>query len=162
MRVKVTTRVLRTIDKCGGLDEYLLGEKAARIKELGMLGWLLRWRVMNTDWYKNRRREEIARMNLLPEVASSLLAELDQSRGMHGEMVTTPQLKEQIREVDEQLEEFDEEDPDEKALATADEAKLGPSEHESTAKEMPEKEAEEERILFMAEQPPSPRLRASA
>ncbi|KAK3071805.1 hypothetical protein LTR53_007976 [Teratosphaeriaceae sp. CCFEE 6253] len=34
VQVRVTTRVLRTIDKLGGLDEYLLGEKEARIREL--------------------------------------------------------------------------------------------------------------------------------
>lgn len=42
----MATRVLRTIDKCGGLDEYLLGEGKGRIKELGMEGWRLRWRIM--------------------------------------------------------------------------------------------------------------------
>ncbi|KAL8774416.1 MAG: hypothetical protein Q9194_004042 [Teloschistes cf. exilis] len=46
VRVKVATRVLRTIDKCGGLDGYLLGEGKGRIKELGMEGWRLRWRIM--------------------------------------------------------------------------------------------------------------------
>ena len=44
--MKVATRVLRTIDKVGGLDQYLLGEKAGRVKELGVEGWRLRWRVM--------------------------------------------------------------------------------------------------------------------
>ncbi len=39
-------RVLRTMDKVGGLDEYLMGEKPARIKELGVEGWRLRWMVM--------------------------------------------------------------------------------------------------------------------
>ena len=38
---------MRTIKKCGGLDQYLLGDKPARIKELGLFGWKLRWRVMN-------------------------------------------------------------------------------------------------------------------
>jgi large subunit ribosomal protein L28 len=128
--------VLRTIDKCGGLDEYLLGEKPARIKELGMLGWSLRWKVMRTDWYNNKMREEVARMNLPPKVESHLLAELELSRGNARSTVTAQQLKEQIKEVDEQL------------------GKSG--------KKEPEKEAEEERILFMAEQPPSSRLRASA
>lgn len=42
----MATRVLRTIDKCGGLDEYLLGEGKGRIKELGMEGWRLRWKIM--------------------------------------------------------------------------------------------------------------------
>jgi hypothetical protein len=62
VRVKVATRVLRTIDKCGGLDEYLVGsEKAARVKELGMKGWELRCKVMGTEWWaerKTRQREE--------------------------------------------------------------------------------------------------------
>lgn len=49
VQLRVTTRVLRTIDKVGGLDEYLLGEKEARIKELGESGWWLRWAIMQTD-----------------------------------------------------------------------------------------------------------------
>lgn len=85
VQLKVTTRVLRTIDKCGGLDEYVLGERPARIKELGMLGWSLRWRVMGTDWYDNRMREEIARMKLPPEVASRLLIELPTQRKDQGD-----------------------------------------------------------------------------
>ena len=48
VRTRVTTRVLRTIDKSGGLDEYLLGTKPARVKELGPWGWILRWRIMQT------------------------------------------------------------------------------------------------------------------
>ncbi|KIW06492.1 uncharacterized protein PV09_02928 [Verruconis gallopava] len=55
VRVKVATRVLRTIDKCGGLDEYLVGEKPARIKELGMKGWELRCKVMETQWWLERK-----------------------------------------------------------------------------------------------------------
>ncbi|KAK0642916.1 hypothetical protein B0T16DRAFT_414939 [Cercophora newfieldiana] len=46
VRTRVTTRVLRTIDKVGGLDAYLLGIKPARIAELGPWGWRLRWRIM--------------------------------------------------------------------------------------------------------------------
>jgi large subunit ribosomal protein L28 len=64
VRVKVLARVLRTIDKVGGLDEYLLGESAARVKELGMGGWALRWRVMRTEWYRMRRVEERRRLGL--------------------------------------------------------------------------------------------------
>lgn len=54
--------MLRTIDKVGGLDEYLLGEKSARIKELGVEGWALRWRIMQTKAAMERlgrRREEV-------------------------------------------------------------------------------------------------------
>lgn len=47
IRVKVSARVMRTIDKVGGLDEYLLGGGAMRVKELGLEGWRLRWAVVN-------------------------------------------------------------------------------------------------------------------
>ena len=61
VRVRVLARVLRTIDKVGGLDEYLLGDKAARIKELGMEGWSLRYKLMQTASVKERfRLEKIA------------------------------------------------------------------------------------------------------
>ncbi|KAF1991402.1 hypothetical protein K402DRAFT_308506, partial [Aulographum hederae CBS 113979] len=58
IRVKLTARALRTIDKVGGLDEYLLGDKPARVKELGMKGWLLRWRIMQTGAVQRRFRRE--------------------------------------------------------------------------------------------------------
>ena len=44
--IRVTAACMRTIEKCGGLDAYLMGTKPARIKELGMLGWKMRWKVM--------------------------------------------------------------------------------------------------------------------
>lgn len=56
VRVKVQARVLRTIDKVGGLDEYLLGDKPARVKELGMEGWALRWKVMQSRSYREKER----------------------------------------------------------------------------------------------------------
>ncbi|KAJ4385920.1 hypothetical protein N0V85_007985 [Neurospora sp. IMI 360204] len=58
VRTRVTTRVLRTIDKVGGLDEYLLGHKAARVKELGPWGWMLRWRIMQTPEVRERFAKE--------------------------------------------------------------------------------------------------------
>lgn len=64
VRTRVTTRVLRTIDKVGGLDEYLLGETAARIKELGPGGWALRWRIMRTDSVRARYAEQRRAMGL--------------------------------------------------------------------------------------------------
>lgn len=66
IRIRVTPRVLRTIDKCGGLDEYLLGEKPRRIKELGMGGWKLRWMIMNTDRVKERFRVQREKLGLPP------------------------------------------------------------------------------------------------
>ncbi|KAM0794729.1 ribosomal L28 family-domain-containing protein, partial [Usnea florida] len=64
VRVKVQARVLRTITKCGGLDEYLLGEKPARIKELGLEGWRLRWLVMKSDKVRERFAREREKLGL--------------------------------------------------------------------------------------------------
>lgn len=46
IRIKVTTSVLRTITKEGGIDNYLTKGTSARIKELGPTGWKLRYRVL--------------------------------------------------------------------------------------------------------------------
>lgn len=46
IKLKLTARVLRTITKEGGLDNYLTKDKEARIKELGLFGWKLRYDVM--------------------------------------------------------------------------------------------------------------------
>ena len=54
LHIPIRARVLRTIRKCGGLDEYLLGDKPSRIKELGLLGWKLRWMVMNSPSMQKR------------------------------------------------------------------------------------------------------------
>ncbi|KAF7512015.1 hypothetical protein GJ744_002728 [Endocarpon pusillum] len=48
MTIPITASCMRTIRKCGGLDQYLLGDKPARIKELGVFGWRLRWKVMSS------------------------------------------------------------------------------------------------------------------
>lgn len=75
VKTRVTARVLRTIDKVGGLDEYLLGEKAQRIKELGMGGWKLRWRVMQTPMVKRRFAAQRDALGLPPREEVSLGAD---------------------------------------------------------------------------------------
>lgn len=75
VKTRVTARVLRTIDKVGGLDEYLLGEKAQRIKELGMGGWKLRWRVMQTPMVKRRFAAQREALGLPPREEVSLGAD---------------------------------------------------------------------------------------
>lgn len=51
LRIPVRAKVMRTIEKVGGLDQYLLGDTPARLKELGLLGWKLRWLIMKTKKY---------------------------------------------------------------------------------------------------------------
>ena len=65
--MRVTVKVLRTIDKVGGLDEYLLGHKPARIKGLGPRGWALRWRLMQEPSVKERIRRERREMGIVDE-----------------------------------------------------------------------------------------------
>ena len=62
-------RVAR-IPKEHGLDEYLLGEKPARLKELGLLGWKLRWLVLKSKAIREKHAKERAALRL-PEVSSS-------------------------------------------------------------------------------------------
>lgn len=95
LRMRVTARVLRTVDKCGGLDEYLLGEKAGRIKELGMGGWKLRWRVMQTEAVKQRFRAEREALGLPPKE--------DVLIGADGSVVTPEQVAEEILKYDDAL-----------------------------------------------------------
>ncbi|KAG5437503.1 hypothetical protein PCANB_000931 [Pneumocystis canis] len=53
IQLKVSTRALRTIAKVGGLDEYVTGNKPARLKELGARGWELREMILAAQKYKN-------------------------------------------------------------------------------------------------------------
>lgn len=144
LRVKVTARVLRTIDKVGGVDEYLLGEKQSRIRELGLKGWVLRWQVMQTPWYKTRRRLEAERLGL---------------------------TKEDLREIDRRNEEFMRtgkwvvpaaEVPSEKEIEAVNKAVESDEGIDLTEGEGLEETESEEKVPFMAEQPlsepPRPRL----
>ena len=75
IRLRVATRVLRTIDRLGGLDEYLVGSSTpARIRELGVTGWALRWRVLQT-------REMRKRFGITKE-ETDWLAEARRKRGL--------------------------------------------------------------------------------
>jgi len=76
-KLPVTARVLRTIRKCGGLDNYVLGTKPARIKELGLLGWKLRWLVMTSP--KMLAEHELERQKLGLPKSNSLRAAFEDS-----------------------------------------------------------------------------------
>lgn len=72
VRTRVTPRVLRTIDKVGGLDAYLLGTKASRLRDLGPWGWRLRWRVMQAPATRARLNAERQQLGLPPMTDAEL------------------------------------------------------------------------------------------
>ncbi|KAL8914720.1 MAG: hypothetical protein Q9171_000733 [Xanthocarpia ochracea] len=85
IQVRVQARVLRTIDKVGGLDEYLLGDSPARIKELGMEGWKLRWRLMQDRGVKEKLRRRRVELGLPPQGLEMFLSDtelLNEEQGM--------------------------------------------------------------------------------
>lgn len=125
IRIRVTTRVLRTIDKSGGLDEYLLGEKAARIRELGVAGWALRWRVMVTEGAQARFAKQRADLGL-PSKQDPLL-------GLDGSVVAKAQQIEEMRQFDEALDKEDTE------IVLEDEAAAAIGSEEKFMEEVPAK-----------------------
>ncbi|KAK1772830.1 ribosomal L28 family-domain-containing protein [Phialemonium atrogriseum] len=110
VRTRVTSRALRTIDKAGGLDEYLLGSKAARVADLGPWGWRLRWRVMQTEAVRERFRAEREALGLpAREDEGGVLEEglLDGfPAGMVAEGATAGELMEEVDRMIEREEEF--------------------------------------------------------
>ncbi len=64
LKIPITARVMRTIKKLGGVDQYVTGVKPARIKELGLLGWKLRWLVMTSRGYRVQHALELEQRNL--------------------------------------------------------------------------------------------------
>jgi large subunit ribosomal protein L28 len=64
IKLRITANVLKTIDREGGLDEYLLKDSVQRIKELGPTGWALRWTLMQRPVVIDRLRAEAAALGL--------------------------------------------------------------------------------------------------
>lgn len=107
VQTKVTARVMRTIDKCGGLDNYLLGDKPARKKELGPWGWKLRWRIMQTDMVKERFRLQRIEYGLLPRDMSDTIqmeAEAYADLNSPSYVAEDPESPVDMTQVDEMLE----------------------------------------------------------
>ncbi|KAI0191328.1 hypothetical protein F4808DRAFT_453711 [Astrocystis sublimbata] len=67
IRTRMTASILHTIDRLGGIDAYLLGGKAKRIKELGPAGWALRWKVMQSPMVQERFARERVALGLPPK-----------------------------------------------------------------------------------------------
>ncbi|KAF1924709.1 50S ribosomal protein L24 [Didymella exigua CBS 183.55] len=64
IKLKVTSNVVKIIDREGGLDEYLLKDSIHRIKELGPTGWALRWTLMQKPEVIERLRAEAAALGI--------------------------------------------------------------------------------------------------
>jgi len=79
LNIRITASCMRTIKKCGGLDQYLLGDKPARIKELGLFGWKLRWQIMNTPKMREKFAEERKNLGLPPSTSMEPLLPFEQA-----------------------------------------------------------------------------------
>lgn len=67
VKTRLTLRVLKTIRREGGIENYLLKSKPARIKELGPGGWNLRWILMQTQAVQQRLNDERISLGLEPK-----------------------------------------------------------------------------------------------
>ena len=96
LTIRITASCMRTIKKCGGLDQYLLGDKPARIKELGLFGWKLRWKVMNSPMMQQKFAEERKKLGLqLASTDTSLKPEEAFERVWEDENARAEMLREQ-------------------------------------------------------------------
>ncbi|KAL7785151.1 hypothetical protein V8C37DRAFT_394717 [Trichoderma ceciliae] len=66
VKTRLTLRVLKTIRREGGLENYLLKSKPARLKELGPGGWNLRWLLMQSQAVQQRFNHERVALGLEP------------------------------------------------------------------------------------------------
>ncbi|KAL2857899.1 ribosomal L28 family-domain-containing protein [Aspergillus pseudoustus] len=64
LHIKVTRKAIRTIQKDGGLDNYLLKDHPARVRELGLFGWKLRYQVMQTEGVQKMLKQERKRLGV--------------------------------------------------------------------------------------------------
>lgn len=67
VKTRLTLRVLKTIRREGGLQEYLLKSKPARLKELGPGGWNLRWLLMQSKDIQQKFNEERIALGMAPK-----------------------------------------------------------------------------------------------
>lgn len=67
IKTRLTMRVLKTIKREGGIENYLLKNKPARVKELGPGGWKLRWLLMQTRAVQERLNAERVALGLEPK-----------------------------------------------------------------------------------------------
>jgi large subunit ribosomal protein L28 len=64
IKLRITAKVLKTMDREGGLDRYLLRDNESRVKELGPLGWALRWTLMQKPEIRDEMRAKAAALGI--------------------------------------------------------------------------------------------------
>ena len=64
LNIKVTHDAMRSVRKSGGLDKYLLDDRPSRIREMGIFGWQLRWRIMQSPKIQQEFREERKKLGI--------------------------------------------------------------------------------------------------
>jgi large subunit ribosomal protein L28 len=124
LTIKVRHRVLRTIKKVGGLDKYLLGNTPARIKELGVFGWRLRWLVMQSEPLEKKFRAQRKRLGLPEQEQTFQKYWMRRRKNLEVERIHQLALMEEERrasEVDEDEDEvlFEEEEEEEGSFSDA-------------------------------------------
>ncbi|KAI0966116.1 hypothetical protein F4678DRAFT_450872 [Xylaria arbuscula] len=106
IRTRMTASVLHTIDRLGGIDEYLLGSKAKRIKELGPAGWALRWKIMQTDAVRARFARQREALGLPPKEGDVLSGVAEVPAELASEGVSARDLMDEVDGMLEREEEF--------------------------------------------------------
>ncbi|KAI0145317.1 ribosomal L28 family-domain-containing protein [Xylariaceae sp. FL1272] len=107
IRTRMTAHVLHTIDRLGGIDEYLLGSKSRRIRELGPAGWALRWKIMQTPAVQSRFAAERAALGLPPKGDATAVAELDLPEELAADGLTSEGVLSAVDGMIQRDEEFD-------------------------------------------------------
>jgi large subunit ribosomal protein L28 len=103
VKLRITASVLKTMDREGGLDEYLLKDNEHRLKELGPLGWALRWTLLQKPVVLERMRSEAAALGLDQATIDAQWPTPDMQRSEQRGLVTAAEL------IGEETEEFDDE-----------------------------------------------------
>lgn len=67
IKTRLTLRVLKTIRREGGLQEYLLKSKPARLKELGPGGWNMRWLLLQSRAVQELFNAERVQLGMAPK-----------------------------------------------------------------------------------------------
>lgn len=123
VRTRLTTRVFRTIRKEGGIDNYVLKDKPARIKDLGPGGWKLRWLVMQAPRIRKRLDDERRQLGLWIEGVDAAEVMVEEVEEPSAEVIAEGETIEEVIEGEAGVEDVILEDAvSEDALARPEEA----------------------------------------